>query len=120
MSIPIHTSLSYLSNSAKWNTEKPFELKGTLQPGDTRSNLEFTQHLVQVQDMRLCNSSSTLDINGFQWFELADVEHCNDENSITRYIEVMENTVKEVLGAESVVTLEYMASVYIHRKFDMS
>ena len=109
----MHSTLNYLSSIQKWETIKPYEITGRLNPGQERNNFEFTSHSVNIQDMRFKSTPPTLGKDGFEWISHSTDERLDNEESISRNIVEVENFLKMHLGVDHVLAFQYQVGIIL-------
>ena len=109
----VYSTLNYISSIEKWETIKPYEITGRLNPGLERNNFKFTSHPVKIEDMRFKSTPPRLGKDGFEWIQHVTDERLDNEESISRHILEVENFLKMHLGVDHVLAFQYQVGIIL-------
>lgn len=99
--------LQYLRDSLIWNDVKPYEIKGKVQPGQARNNVDLEGKVVAIEDARVLTDAPSLEKHGFQWFHCPTDESFDSQEGIDRYLSHMTDFMKAQFASDFVFIQEY-------------
>lgn len=104
----VRGDLCYLAQLDDWEDVKPFQIVGTINPGQPRENFTFETHRSTIHNARLADPSGfSLTTSGFEWVKHITDEDMASKDSIDRYILVMSDFLKQHLQARLVRIYQY-------------
>ncbi|KFY38172.1 hypothetical protein V495_06712 [Pseudogymnoascus sp. VKM F-4514 (FW-929)] len=104
----VRRNLQYLARLDEWDDVKPFQIVGTLNPGQPRENFKFETHSTTIYNARSSGHSEfSLGTCGFEWVKHETKEDLSSTESIDRYILEVSELVRLKLNAKMVKPYQY-------------
>lgn len=103
--------MSFLARDALYNHEKPYRLRYAPEEGIPTTNLRHEKQTpIKISNMRGQEQNFSFEKNGFAVLKMDEEvsEHdFNNPKGIQRYLEVVSNSLKALLGADKVQAYQY-------------
>ncbi|KAG5755673.1 hypothetical protein H9Q70_001741 [Fusarium xylarioides] len=103
----VKSTVNYLAPMALWDDTKPYEITGNVSADVPRTNFRFEPHVVEIQDARALPSKVSLSTYGFEWVAQTTTEDFKTDDSVTRYINELEEFIQDHFKADKVLTFQY-------------
>lgn len=103
----VKSTVNYLAPMALWEDTKPYEITGNVSADVPRTNFRFEPHVVEIQDARALPSTTSLRTHGFEWVAQTTTEDFKTDDSVTRYINELEEFIQDHFKADKVLTFQY-------------
>ncbi|KAG5764343.1 hypothetical protein H9Q72_007593 [Fusarium xylarioides] len=103
----VKSTVNYLAPMALWDDTKPYEITGNVSADVPRTNFRFEPHVVEIQDARALPSKVSLSTHGFEWVAQTTTEDFKTDDSVTRYINELEEFIQDHFKADKVLTFQY-------------
>ena len=107
----VETSMNFLARDALYEHEKPYKLRYVAEEGIPTTNLRMEkQHPIKISNIRGQEENFSFERNGFAVLKM-DEEMSRDDfgnpEGIRRYLEVVSESLKALLGANKVQVYQY-------------
>lgn len=107
----VETSMSFLARDALYDHEKPYRLRYAAEEGIPTTNLRHEKYNpIKINNIRGREQNFSFERNGFAVLKMDEEMSYHDFNnpkSIQRYLEVVCESLKALLGAEKVQAYQY-------------
>ncbi|KAF5237708.1 hypothetical protein FANTH_10735 [Fusarium anthophilum] len=104
ISMTVKSTVNYLAPIALWEDTKPYEITGNVSADVPRTNFRFESREVEIQDARALPSEVSLITHGFEWVTQTTTEDFKTDDSVSRYINELEEFVQDHFKADKVLT----------------
>ena len=108
----VDTSMHFLARDKLYEREKPYQLKYEAEKGIPRSNLRLEkQEPLKISSIRGREQQFTMERNGFAVLKLdkeIPYDDFSDPVGIRRYLDVVSETLKTLLGADKVQVFQHL------------